>query len=296
MPPKRKAAAVATTETRVETAMLDMLANPERMGSPQELSNRDMSILSDAESVASDRSGRSGRSARSARSERSEHSERSARSARSARSVRSARDEKERQPEIATAGAASAPSAPTSAVGDEDERKRAAYVKLMRFTTLGQGSSRVFTPDDTAADMEREVLLQEAILRERLGDERVKDGVKFSRRMLLAFTSFTEFMNRRYDPFGVDIDGWSDAVMQNISEYDRPFERLVRKYQGRAEMAPEVELLVTLGSSLFMFHLSKSLANRMAGMAGMATQPAESREQAKAHVVQMLSTSDDEED
>jgi hypothetical protein len=138
--------------------------------------------------------------------------------------------------------------------------------------------------------MEREVLLQEALLRERLGDERVKDGVKFSRRMLLAFTSFTEFMNRRYDPFGVDIDGWSDAVMQNIAEYDRPFERLVRKYQGRAEMAPEVELLVTLGSSLFMFHLSKSLAKRMASVAPTPVTP----EQAKTHVVQMLSTSDDE--
>jgi hypothetical protein len=108
--------------------------------------------------------------------------------------------------------------------------------------------------------------------------------------MLLAFTSFTEFMNRRYDPFGVDIDGWSDAVMQNIAEYDRPFERLVRKYQGRAEMAPEVELLVTLGSSLFMFHLSKSLAKRMASVAPTPVTP----EQAKTHVVQMLSTSDDE--
>jgi hypothetical protein len=166
----------------------------------------------------------------------------------------------------------------------------------MRFTTLGQGTTRTFTLNDNAADMEREVMLQEAILRERLGDERVKDGVKFSRRMLLAFTSFSEFMNRRYDPFGVEIDGWSDAVMQNIEDYDRPFERLVRKYQGRAEMAPEVELLVTLGSSLFMFHLSKSLAKRMAAMASTAAEtPADTRAQARAHVVQMLSSSSDDE-
>jgi hypothetical protein len=65
-------------------------------------------------------------------------------------------------------------------------------------------------------------------------------------------------------------------------------------------MAPEVELLVTLGSSLFMFHLSKSLAKRMASMASMASAPAQQpppeamKASAKAHVVQMLSTSDDD--
>jgi hypothetical protein len=51
--------------------------------------------------------------------------------------------------------------------------------------------------------------------------------------------------------------------MENISDYDSSFERLLKKYAGKAEMAPEVELVMALGSSAFMFHLSKKLASSM---------------------------------
>jgi hypothetical protein len=256
MPPKRKPA--PASETRVETAMLEILANPERVGTPQ-----DVAALSDTESLASSRSARSARSVRSVRSARSARSERSAAPS-AAPSVRSA------------------PEPPA------ESRQRAAYVKLMRFAAMGQQPTRPFAPTDDAEALEGEVLMQEAMLRERLEEQRGKDGVRFARRMLLAFTSFSEFMNRRYDPFGVDIDGWSDSVMQNITDYDRPFERLIKKYQGRAEMAPEVELLVTLGSSMFMFHLSRSFAARM------SAESAPTAAEAKASVVQVLTESDDE--
>jgi hypothetical protein len=143
--------------------------------------------------------------------------------------------------------------------------------------SAGNALTRDFVPDDELEVMEEEVLLQEAVMRERQWEQRKKDGVRFSRRMLLAFTSFTEFMNKRYDPFDIDIDGWSDSVMENIADYDRPFERLLEKYQGRAEMTPEMELLATLGSSMFMFHLSKSLAAKMSAPAAVAPQPRRAR-------------------
>ena len=143
-------------------------------------------------------------------------------------------------------------------------RKRDAFVRLKRIQSAGHALTRDFVPDDDLDAMEDEVLLQEAMMRERQKEQRTKDGVRFSRRMLLAFTSFTEFMNKRYDPFGIDISGWSDSVMESITDYDRPFKRLIQKYRGTAEMAPELELVVTLGSSMFMFHLSRSLAARMA--------------------------------
>ncbi len=147
---------------------------------------------------------------------------------------------------------------------DVEHRKRAAYVKLLRFQTAGQQLTRPMSMADGVAELENEVLLQEAMMLDRAGERMTRDGVRFARRMLLAFTSFSEFMNKRYDPFGVDLEGWSDAVMENITDYDRPFERLIEKYKGRATMSPEAELLVTLGSSLFMFHLSKAFAAQLA--------------------------------
>ena len=47
--------------------------------------------------------------------------------------------------------------------------------------------------------------------------------------------------------------------MENVDDYDNIFERLHEKYAGKAEIAPEIELLLTLGGSAFMFHLTNSL-------------------------------------
>lgn len=236
----------ATIETaRLETGMLEILANPERMGSPR------LEVDSDTASELS---------VRSARSARSDRSERSARSVRSVKSARSARSEAP-PPRAREIIAQIDDVAPRT----ESQRQRDAYVKLQRLSSMpGIKLTREFEVTDAADDLEAELHLHEAILRDRMLTQQTDDGVRFARRMLLAFTSFTEFMNKRYDPFGIDISGWSDSVMHGISDYDSSFKRLITKYRGTAEMAPEVELVITLGSSMFMFHLSKSLAARMA--------------------------------
>jgi hypothetical protein len=47
--------------------------------------------------------------------------------------------------------------------------------------------------------------------------------------------------------------------MESVEDYDNVFERLLEKYSSKAEMAPELELLLTLGGSAFMFHLTNSM-------------------------------------
>jgi hypothetical protein len=280
MGPKRRAQPTppATIETaRLETGMLDILANPERMGSPR--------LESDTESV---RSARSERSVRSARSARSERSVRSARSERPERAERAERDERAERAERAERPAPK-PEEILAQIDDvaprtESQRQRDAYVKLQRLASMpGIRLTRTFEVTDKADDLEAEIHLHEAILRDRMLTQQTDDGVRFARRMLLAFTSFTEFMNKRYDPFGIDISGWSDSVMHSISDYDAPFKRLIAKYRGTAEMAPELELVITLGSSMFMFHLSKSLAARMA--ADMPIRSPKQRRRARTQVV-----------
>jgi hypothetical protein len=84
-------------------------------------------------------------------------------------------------------------------------------------------------------------------------------AIKFSRRCLMACVTGIEFLNKKFDPFNVKLEGWSENVMESVDDYDNIFERLHEKYSGKGEIAPEIELLLTLGGSAFMFHLTNSL-------------------------------------
>lgn len=84
-------------------------------------------------------------------------------------------------------------------------------------------------------------------------------AIKFSRRCLMACVTGIEFLNKKFDPFSVKLEGWSENVMESIDDYDNIFEKLHEKYSRKAEIAPELELLLTLGGSAFMFHLTNTL-------------------------------------
>lgn len=87
----------------------------------------------------------------------------------------------------------------------------------------------------------------------------VEQSIKFSRRMLVACTTGLEFLNRRYNPFELQLEGWSESIMENIDDYDGVFEELYAKYRTKMHMAPEVKLIMMLGGSAMMFHLTNSM-------------------------------------
>jgi len=87
----------------------------------------------------------------------------------------------------------------------------------------------------------------------------IDNAVKFQRKMLMACVTGLEFMNGRFDPFAVKLDGWGESVNENLNDYDEIFEELNEKYGGGGDMAPEIRLLFTLAGSAFMFHLSNTM-------------------------------------
>jgi hypothetical protein len=95
----------------------------------------------------------------------------------------------------------------------------------------------------------------------RLVREKELDGsVRFQQKMLMAFISGTEYMNSRYDPFAIKLDGWSEQVNENINDYDDIFEELHYKYKATGKkMAPELRLFIALSGSAFMFHLTSRM-------------------------------------
>jgi hypothetical protein len=87
----------------------------------------------------------------------------------------------------------------------------------------------------------------------------VDKSIKFSRRMLIACTTGLEFLNKKYNPFEIQLDGWSENVMENVDDYDEVFEELYVKYRTKMHVAPEIKLIMMLGGSAMMFHLTNSM-------------------------------------
>ena len=103
---------------------------------------------------------------------------------------------------------------------------------------------------------------------ETIMDEKSKqNSVKFQGNMLMAIINGIEFLNGRFDPFDVKLDGWSDQIQENITDYDDIFGELHEKYKSKASMAPELKLLFQLGGSAMMVHMTNTMfKSAMPGM------------------------------
>lgn len=103
---------------------------------------------------------------------------------------------------------------------------------------------------------------------ETIMEEKTKqNSVKFQGNMLMAVINGIEFLNGRFDPFDIKLDGWSEQVNENITDYDDIFGELYEKYKSKASMAPELKLLFQLGGSAMMVHMTNTMfKSAMPGM------------------------------
>ena len=91
-------------------------------------------------------------------------------------------------------------------------------------------------------------------------DKDVDTSIRFQRKMLMAFVTGTEYLNSRYDPFAIKLEGWSEQVHENITDFDDIFEELHDKYKAKGKkMPPELRLFISLTGSAFMFHLTSKM-------------------------------------
>jgi len=93
----------------------------------------------------------------------------------------------------------------------------------------------------------------------------VKDSIRMQRKMLLLTVNLLEWGNKRYDPVGAKLDGWSQSVMSDSEGFDSIFAALHEKYGGANPMPPEMQLMLALGGSAVMVHLSNSMAEQAMG-------------------------------
>jgi hypothetical protein len=76
--------------------------------------------------------------------------------------------------------------------------------------------------------------------------------------MMMGFVTGAEYLNNKFNPLDIELDGWSESVHENVEDFDEIFEDLYDKYKDRGKMAPEVRLVMALAGSGFMFHVSNS--------------------------------------
>lgn len=134
----------------------------------------------------------------------------------------------------------------------EEEEKQDLLIKLQSLENKGVRLTKIFSMKSHIDDLRFEYEKQKSIL------ER-DQSVDFMKNVLVTFVQGVEMLNGKFDPIGAKLNGWSESIMENIGTYESIFERLHEKYQGTVEIAPELELLMTLASSAFMFHMMQTV-------------------------------------
>lgn len=132
--------------------------------------------------------------------------------------------------------------------------------KLEALEKKGIELTKKYNMDSSLAEMQGEY--------EMIMEEKSKqNSVKFQGNMMMAIINGMEFLNNRFDPFDINLDGWGEQINENVSDYDEIFGELYEKYKSKASMSPELKLLFQLGGSAVMVHMTNTMfKSAMPGM------------------------------
>jgi hypothetical protein len=140
--------------------------------------------------------------------------------------------------------------------------------KLCDLKTKGYKLSKEYDFNSSIEEMEYEYDLLKSF-----ADRR--NGLKLYKNTIINLTNLVEFFNDKYDPFGVQLSGWSEHMSVEVDSYDDVLEELYEKYKGAGKsLPPEVKLLILIGFSASAFHFSKKhMSNMPMGTAGVGGNP-----------------------
>lgn len=151
------------------------------------------------------------------------------------------------------------PSTPYLTPEQEQIKKSEGLTMLERMDRKGIGGTKM-----TAANTLEEINAEVAKRKDSKG---LEASLRFQRSMLTTVVSGMEFLNNRYDPLGLALDGLSENINENIEDYDEIFEELYDKYKDKTKVAPEVRLIMSLGLAAGMTHVTNTMfKSRMPGM------------------------------
>jgi len=142
---------------------------------------------------------------------------------------------------------------------EEYKKKRFYLAKLQKLRKKGADVTKSFTMD---SDLEEIIVECETLEHEK----NVEVTLGYSKTGLKYLIYFLENKNKSYDPFGLTLDGWGDAVNIDIEDdkYDEVLEELIEKYKFNANsLPPEIRLVVMLGASALICNASAEASNAL---------------------------------
>jgi hypothetical protein len=157
--------------------------------------------------------------------------------------------------------------------------------KLEELETKGIRLSKKYSMESSLFEMKGEY---ETHVEER----EKKNSIKFQQKLLMTAITGLEFLNNKFDPFDLKLDGWSEQINENVDDYEEIFGELHEKYKSKAKMAPELKLLFQLGGSAIMLHMTNTMfKSAMPGMDDIMRQNPELMKQFTQAAVNTMSQS-----
>ena len=136
----------------------------------------------------------------------------------------------------------------------EEERSDLMY-KLQRAARSGI-QVRTFGWNADIREMRAEVSRAKA-------EQEVDASIAFQRQIMMTICTGLEYANKRFAYLDLELDGWSESLMDDIGKFDTVFEKLHKKHAGRMNIPPELQLIFMIGGSAMTWHLvAKSRSSR----------------------------------
>ena len=135
----------------------------------------------------------------------------------------------------------------------EDERADLMY-KLQRASRSGM-SVRTFGWNADIREIRAEATRVKA-------EQEVDSSIAFQRQILMTMCTGLEFANKKFAYLDLELDGWSESMMDDLGKFDTVFEKLHKKHAGRMNIPPELQLIFMIGGSAMTWHLVASSRKR----------------------------------
>lgn len=142
---------------------------------------------------------------------------------------------------------------PTTSINDREKRRK----KRMMINSLEEWHSKGIVKNISHFTMDSNYEEIEDEYEGALEDKRKRDAVKMQQKWLITAINTIEYGNSYFNPFDFKLDGWGEAISEDIDNYDEIFEQLHEKWKG-GKMSPELSLLLKLAFSGSVIHFSNS--------------------------------------
>jgi len=104
-------------------------------------------------------------------------------------------------------------------------------------------------------------------------NEKLKqESIKLQKQWLFNGINALEFFNNQFNPFDLDLTGWSEKIAEDCEDDDEVFGELYEKYKG-GKLAPEVKLLLRVATTaVFISLTNKMISAAVPGMSDVIRQ------------------------